>query len=130
MKGNKMDHRDYAHDDFSDWVEDYLERHPNVRRIPTEKMICPSCDGEGSYVNPDIDRNGITADEMYELGDDFREDYMSGVYDVLCQECHGNNVVDTLSANAPQEMRNSWEDWQQSVYEYCVEREAERRMDC
>ena len=123
-----MDRRDYARDDFSNWAQSYLEDSPNLRRIPTIKVICPACGGEGSYVNPNIDRNGITADEMYEMGDDFLEDYMSGVYDVVCQECHGANVVDCLDETAPAEMQESWADWEQSAYEYAAECDAERRM--
>jgi hypothetical protein len=125
---NTMDRRDFAHDDFSEWAQNYLADHPDVRRIPTIKAICPSCGGEGRYVNPSIDSNGITADEMYELGDDFRDDYMSGVYDVECQECHGANVVDCLDETAPIRMQYSWADWERSVYEMRCERDAERRM--
>ena len=55
--------------------------------------ICPHCRGEGSYVNPSIDGNGITESEMAELGDDFWEDYFSGTYDVRCEMCHGNRVI-------------------------------------
>jgi hypothetical protein len=44
-------------------------------------------------VNPSIDAHGIGAEEMDELGDDFREDYLSGVYDVRCAECGGERVV-------------------------------------
>lgn len=55
--------------------------------------ICPTCEGKGSHVNRAIDGNGITGEEMAELGPDFFEDYMSGVYDVRCEECGGNRVV-------------------------------------
>jgi predicted methyltransferase len=56
-------------------------------------QVCPNCEGEGTTVNPDIDGNGITQDEMLELGPDFKEDYMSGVYDVPCRCCKGKRVV-------------------------------------
>jgi hypothetical protein len=55
--------------------------------------VCPRCGGEGSYVNPAIDGHGITAEEMHDLGDDFRDDYMAGVYDVPCDVCKGRRVV-------------------------------------
>ena len=58
-----MDRRDFAHDDFSEWAQSYLEDHPD-EYIPTVKEICPACGGEGRYVNPAIDSNGITQDEM------------------------------------------------------------------
>jgi hypothetical protein len=64
--------------------------------LPTKKAVCPDCKGTGSHVNRAIDGNGITSSEMAELGDDFREDYLAGVYDVTCETCEGANVVDEL----------------------------------
>jgi hypothetical protein len=61
--------------------------------IPGKFEVCPRCEGKGSHVNPNIDGNGITSDEMAELGPQFLEDYLSGVYDVRCQECDGKRVV-------------------------------------
>lgn len=61
--------------------------------FPAKFEVCPRCRGEGKHTNPSIDGNGITASEMDELGDDFREDYMSGVYDITCSKCHGERVV-------------------------------------
>ena len=55
--------------------------------------VCPRCEGRGSHVNPAVDGNGLTAEDFDELGDDFREGYFSGVYDVECSECHGQRVV-------------------------------------
>ena len=58
--------------------------------------VCPVCDGEGKTVNPSIDGNGITASEMDEIlhdDPDFTDDYMGGVYDVVCRCCNGQRVV-------------------------------------
>jgi hypothetical protein len=55
--------------------------------------ICPRCDGAGTHTNPAIDGNGITTSEMDELGEDFREDYLAGVYDIRCERCRGDRVV-------------------------------------
>jgi hypothetical protein len=57
-------------------------------------MLCPVCNGEGTTVNPNIDANGLTADDFLE-DPDFREDYMSGVYDITCAACNGLRVVKT-----------------------------------
>ena len=67
-------------------------------------IVCPVCDGEGKTVNPNIDANGLTADDFNE-DPDFREDYMSGMYDITCAACHGKRVVkqariDELEQNA------------------------------
>jgi hypothetical protein len=55
-------------------------------------IVCPVCEGEGKTVNPNIDCNGLTREDFDE-DPDFREDYMSGVYDITCAACHGNRVV-------------------------------------
>ena len=55
--------------------------------------VCPRCRGEGGYVNPAIDGHGITADEMEDLGEDFRDLYTTGFYDILCELCRGRRVV-------------------------------------
>ena len=51
-------------------------------------LICPACKGEGSHVNPNIDAGGISAEDFYD-DPDFFDDYMSGMYDVPCDACHG-----------------------------------------
>jgi hypothetical protein len=62
-------------------------------QMPAKMEVCSRCNGEGTHVAPGIDDNGITASEMEELGDEFREDYFAGHYDVTCTLCHGRNVV-------------------------------------
>ncbi len=55
-------------------------------------QICPICDGDGTYVNPNIDSHGLTAEDFHE-DPDFAEDYRSGVYDVSCQTCKGTGKL-------------------------------------
>jgi len=63
------------------------------KREPREVyQVCPVCDGHGTTVNPNIDSNGLTAEDFAE-DPDFKEDYMSGVYDICCQACKGQRVV-------------------------------------
>lgn len=64
--------------------------------LPAMRAVCHHCGGEGTTVNPSIDDNGITGQEMEEMGDDFRESYMAGDYDVSCPGCNGNRVLDIL----------------------------------
>jgi hypothetical protein len=56
-------------------------------------IVCSTCDGRGSHVNPSIDSEGLTASDFEEAGEDFREEYCSGRYDVPCYECGGQRVV-------------------------------------
>jgi hypothetical protein len=55
-------------------------------------IVCPVCNGEGTTVNPNIDYNGLTHEDFDE-DPDFKEDYMSGVYDITCAGCSGKRVV-------------------------------------
>jgi hypothetical protein len=55
-------------------------------------LVCPVCDGEGKTVNPNIDANGLTAEDFAE-DPDFAEDYKSGMYDITCAACSGKRVV-------------------------------------
>lgn len=98
--------------------------------IPTKRIVCPRCDGRGKHDHPAFS-NGITASEWNsdDWDDDSRETYMRGGYDVACEECHGNNVVE-----APDEERMSPEmlaklhSYYRDEASYRAEVESERRM--
>ena len=55
-------------------------------------IICVACDGEGTCVNPDIDANGLTAEDFDE-DPDFAEAYFDGAYDVTCAACGGRGSI-------------------------------------
>lgn len=104
-----------------------------IYKLPSKKEVCPRCCGTGSH-DPDAFSNGFTASEFNEVFEDeeSRADYFRGVYDVTCEECNGNNVVD-----APDEDQFSDADkavhekyLEQLDYDYHCEMEmaAERRM--
>lgn len=103
--------------------------------FPSKKEVCPRCNGEGKHVNPNVDGHGITAEEWEQDWDDeSREMYFSGGYDVMCEECHGHNVVDV-----PDESRFSSQDkkvWeiylrvQKDLHDLAREERAERLMGC
>lgn len=69
------------------------DQYNGMVKIPAHFEVCPTCHGKGKHVNPGIDSHGITQSEMDELGEDFREDYFAGHYDITCNECGGENVV-------------------------------------
>lgn len=64
------------------------------RRFLLEREVCPTCNGEGSHVNPSIDSQGLSADDFAE-DPDFAEDYIRGTYDIPCKECNGLRVIAT-----------------------------------
>lgn len=87
--------------------------------FPTVKEVCPDCHGEGKHVNRNIDGNGITGEEWAEWDLEDRESYLSGAYDVICENCHGKNVVDEID-------EDRFSDKDKEVYEkYCDQMSCE-----
>jgi RecJ-like exonuclease len=63
-----------------------------ILSVPAKVAICSCCEGHGQVENPAFS-NGFTSSEWNDLDDDFKEEYMSGRYDVQCQECKGTGRV-------------------------------------
>lgn len=65
------------------------------KQLPHRWEICGGCGGEGTscaYLG------AYTQDEMEQQGPQFREDFVSGVYNRTCDQCEGDGkvpVVDT-----------------------------------
>lgn len=62
-------------------------------QLPTKWAICDRCRGEGHHSNPAFD--GTTTEWWYD-GDPDGESlqaYMSGAYDIPCDDCHGSGKV-------------------------------------
>jgi hypothetical protein len=93
--------------------------------VPIRFEVCNVCDGRGEYVNPSIDSHGITRDEMDDLGEEFFDDYRSGVYNIPCGLCKGDRVVPVPSVPAHKSAIAGDED---ARYVYAQEREMEVRM--
>lgn len=96
--------------------------------LPTRWEVCFSCKGEGRssrYLG------AFTSDDMYELGDEFREDYVSGVYDRMCDECEGRSTVrePDYDRMTPDQNRD-WDGWVHSYSALRAEEAAERKFGC
>lgn len=99
-----------------------------IHYLPARMEVCDRCNGEGTHVNPAIDGNGITSEEMRELGDEFLEDYLGGRYDVTCEECKGANVVPVLDeSRCDPELLALYHKEQQEIWESRAEERAEAR---
>jgi len=131
-----MDIRDRAHTlrwwDTVDGLTAYLnlgedtddDGEPIPMSIPIEMKVCPTCGGRGSYTNPNIDRNGLSREDLEE-DLDFAEDYLTGRFHIRCEHCRGTNVV-------PCPTKQEHIDLVTSIlndrYYYDAEVEEERRM--
>lgn len=85
-------------------------------------ILCPVCEGHGTTVNPDIDANGLTAEDFAD-DPDFAEDYMNGVYDIPCRACNGLRVIkeermEELHQNAEDRRLAALEDGDYEAYSH------------
>lgn len=105
------------------WTDDDGVKH----ELPWRYEVCPVCHGNGTHVNPSIDAGGLGWDDMDDP--DFRDDYMSGVYDVLCYGCKGERVVPTVDTDrCDPEILKGYQEEQEALAEDEAIRAAERRM--
>jgi hypothetical protein len=145
------DYRDYA-DIYSSKLEDVClkTRKANIvceyededgsiiqikETVPVKMEVCPSCEGFGRYVNPNIDRDGLTQEDFDE-DPDFKDSYLNGVYDITCKHCNGSKVIPVIDVNQIHgELKAKVEKYldyireqEEDEYYYRRECEAERRF--
>jgi hypothetical protein len=122
-----MDPRNRKYPSWADVKEDHKRRVLIIDGIeyPAHYEVCQTCEGRGSYVNPSIDSNGLTQQDMYDMGEDFQEDYHSGAYDQTCGHCNGNRVELVPNDEKGQQALN---EIFESESGFQAEQDAERRM--
>lgn len=105
-----------------------------THQLPAKNEVCDRCAGYGHHTNPSIDGNGITASEWAEWDYEDRESYMNGEYDVTCEECHGNRVVQVVDEDqCSEEQKNLFQQWAEQESERYASDAADRayqRMEC
>ena len=95
--------------------------------IPHKFVVCPTCEGKGTHVNPSVDSDGLTARD-FDDDPDFKRDYMSGMYDVQCYECKGQRVVPVVdTAKCPPEALRLYLQQEEDLADMEAERRAEQR---
>ena len=72
-------------------------------KLPSIKMVCPDCHGEGTHTNRSIDGNGLTQRDLEFMDSEFSRSYMRGHYDVTCETCKGLRVLDVANEDAMSE---------------------------
>jgi len=65
-------------------------------------FTCPICKGKGTTVNPNIDANGLSAEDFHD-DPDFMDDYMGGTFDVSCGACEGSGKINERRIEALQQ---------------------------
>ena len=94
--------------------------------FPCENEVCPRCEGYGTHLTPSIGNHAYSMEEFNESFDDEgREEYFKrgGIYDVQCEECKGNKVIEVVAEDKLTEE-------QKKLYEEYCEYEADMaRMD-
>lgn len=100
--------------------------------VPIIFEVCPTCEGKGKFTNPSIDRNGLSFQDMRDLGSDFISDYRGGRFDKCCPTCDGMRVTPTLDEDrAKTRELQAWIallDEESFIEEWEYEQDMERKM--
>lgn len=111
-------------------LENFLNRdwqpasHPDSVEVRAKFVVCPTCEGRGSHVNPSIDASGISGEDFNE-DTEFHDAYFAGVYDVPCYGCRGRRVIPTIDDGESE----FWTDEQKAAVEWLDElRESDAEM--
>jgi len=112
---------------FPEWDDDDCEIE---HELPTKFEVCSLCQGKGTHVNPSIDANGLSSEDFYD-DPDFAEDYLSGVYEQTCNNCHGKRVESVVDEDrCDPEILKKYYDYLEGEAEHQRESDWERRMGC
>ena len=107
--------------------------------FPSVKEVCPECDGEGYVLCEGMRGYAYSEEEFNDVfhDEEDRQHYFKrgGKYDVVCNVCHGKNVIDVINTNAlvSDEQKKNYKIYlknQREEFEYkriCL---AEMRMGC
>jgi hypothetical protein len=99
-------------------------------QLPWHWVVCPTCNGKGSHVNPSIDCNGLTSEDFAD-DPEFLEDYFNGHFDQQCSHCQGRTTVPAVDYDAMSpELAKAYEEHLQFEADCHAEHMAEIRMGC
>lgn len=113
---------------IEDGLDNILDIEDGIARlqVTVSYEVCSLCEGHGSHVNPNIDCNGLSEEDMYDY--EFMENYRSGRYDVTCDQCNGRNVEPVIEF--PKEIEKWLNDrYEEDSYDY-AEMVSELRFGC
>lgn len=79
----------------------------HVHELPAKMEVCGRCDGHGTHLREGMEGHAYTSEEFeQEFDDEMREEYFKrgGIYDQVCGDCHGKNVVAVIDEDAVRRM--------------------------
>lgn len=117
---------------MKEFTHECFEDHNVKIMLPTNKIVCPTCGGEGRMSRTDIDSSMIY-DNAQEDGDfDTMEAVRRGDFMTHCTTCNGNNVVDEMDmeyfANQYPKEYTMYIHYLDCAWDSDATQEAERRM--
>lgn len=93
--------------------------------LPAKMEVCSRCEGHGTHLNPSIGEHAYSAEEFAESFDDEeQEEYFrhGGMYDVVCSECKGKNVVPIVNEDALNvEQKKIYDQWQEQEEDAAID---------
>lgn len=116
----------FYHESF-EYDDNFLALGEEKLIVEAERIVCPSCNGEGHHFRKDLDENAMV--------DSFREDgdddgfiaYRNGAFDEPCDQCHGRNIVDVpIWEKLPSWVQECIQDWNENK----TLEEQVRRAEC
>lgn len=105
--------------------------------LPAKWEICPACDGCGTDRGRSVECDncygepgGFTSSEWAEQDDDFKRDYLAGVYDRPCPHCtgHAGRVQEVDRERCPPDLLAAYDKSAAEERDYQALCRMERRM--
>jgi hypothetical protein len=69
---------------------------PTLLMLPSRKIVCPCCGGEGHHFRSDLDENALIQGILEDGDDESLEMYRQGHFNQPCMDCKGLRVVDEI----------------------------------
>lgn len=107
-----------------------LYENDGERELPFKWVICQECRGNGHHSGG---MGALTQEDMED--EDFRQDYLAGLYDKQCSDCGGSGKVKVADlAKMTKADRKAYQAQEREAADSdaieAAERQAEHYMDC
>lgn len=112
---------------FEEYVRSELDYGDDFE-MPKHKVVCPACRGKGTHGPGWV----FTEEDRYEMGHEFDElmdDLRNDRYNVPCEQCKGQNVVDEVDIEPlGEDLKKKWAAWLIDIHETEAIHAMEMRM--